>query len=213
VFVAGAGGLGCAVCLYLAAAGVGTLRIADHGDVETSNLNRQILYTPADVGKAKTAVMSERLTALNPGVRVDARRVTMDPSSLPGLLQGCALAVDALDSLPARYALNKAAMDARIPLLHGAVHGFGGQALTVIPGETACLMCLYQGAAPAVGAIPVIGTAPGTIGLVEAAEAVKLLTGKGRSLAGRLLLYDGLDMSFTELAIARDPSCPHCGRG
>jgi adenylyltransferase/sulfurtransferase len=172
-----------------------------------------VLYTSADVGKAKAAVIAERLRALNPEVRVYARRDAMDASSLPGLLEGCALAVDALDNLPTRYALNKAALDARIPLLHGAVHGFGGQALTVIPGETACLMCLYQGAAPVAGVVPVIGTAPGTIGLVEAAEAVKLLTGKGRSLAGRLLVYDGLDMSFTELEIARDPSCPHCGGG
>jgi len=213
VFIAGAGGLGCAAALYLTAAGVGRIRVADSGRVEPSNLNRQILYAESDRGRPKVAVMAERLAAFNPGVVVESMHLTIDGESLPELLEGCAVVVDALDNLPTRALLNRAVLDAGIPLVHGAVSGFGGQAMCVLPRVTACLTCLYGSVKPAAGPTPVIGTAAGTVGLIQATEAVKLLTGVGKPLAGRLLIYDGLEMSFTEVEVPRDPRCPGCGSG
>jgi len=210
VFLAGAGGLGSTISLLLAAAGIGSIRLADNGRVELGNLNRQLLYTDADEGAPKVERASRRLAALNPGVVIEATSETLDPGNLAGLLEGCSLAVDALDNLPTRYALNEASVRAGIPLVHGAINGFDGQAMTVLPRRSACLMCLFRGAART-GVIPVIGTAPALIGAIEATEAVKVLTGIGTPLTGRLLLYDGRAMSFSELEVKRDPGCPHCG--
>lgn len=210
VLVAGVGGLGCTVSLLLAAAGVGALRLVDNGSLELSNLNRQLLYTESDEGRRKVEAAAQRLSALNPSVALETRADTMDGGNLSQLLEGCDLAVDALDNLPTRYALNEAAVRMRVPLVHGAVNGFDGQATTVIPGSSACLMCLFRGAERK-GIIPVIGTAPALIGSIEAAEAIKVLTGIGTTLAGRLLLFDGRSMSFREVEVARDPRCPHCG--
>jgi adenylyltransferase/sulfurtransferase len=133
----------------------------------------------------------------------------MGEGNLPGLLEGCDLVIDALDNLPTRYALNAAALGLGLPLFHGAVLGFHGQLMTVIPGEGPCLMCLYRGRVTS-GLVPVIGAAPGVIGTLQAMEAIKLLTGLGRPVAGRLLVFDGLEMSFEEVAIDRDPDCPQC---
>ena len=132
------------------------------------------------------------------------------PANLPSLLDGCDLAIDALDNLPSRYALNQAIVKVGIPLIHGAVSGFDGQAMTVLPGRTACLMCLFRGAESA-GPVPVLGSAPSLIGSIEATEAIKVLAGRGTSLGGRLLVYDGLEMTFHKVEIKRDPLCPHCG--
>lgn len=211
VFIAGAGGLGCAVSMYLAAAGVGRIRIADHGEVELGNLNRQVLYTDADIGARKVGAIAVRLQAVNPNVTIDPRHVTLSDESLPFLVEECDLLIDALDNLPTRLSLNKAALTRGVPLVHGAIRGFSGQLMTVIPRETACLMCLYRDKAAA-GPTPVIGVAPGVVGLLEATEAVKILAGLGRRMAGTLLLFDGLEMSFTEIPIERDPRCPHCGQ-
>ncbi len=210
VFIAGAGGLGCAVSLYLAAAGVGRLRIADLGEVELGNLNRQILYSDADIGARKVGAVEARLRRVNPNVAIDPVHVTLSDDNLPSLVQECDLLIDALDNLPTRLSLNKAALERGVPLVHGAVRGFSGQLMTVIPGETACLMCLYRDKAAA-GTTPVIGVAPGVVGLLEATEAIKLLAGLGKRTAGTLLVFDGLEMSFTQLPIERDPRCPHCG--
>jgi molybdopterin-synthase adenylyltransferase len=210
VFIAGAGGLGCAISLYLAAAGVGKIRIADHGEVELGNLNRQVLYTDSDIGARKVKAIAARLREVNPNTAIDAVHVSLSDSTLAPLVEGCNLVIDALDNLPTRLSLNKAAFARRIPLVHGAIRGFSGQVMTVVPGTTACLMCLYRDKA-AEGTTPVIGVAPGVVGLLQATEAIKRLTGLGRGLLGTLLLFDGLEMSFTELPIQRDPRCPHCG--
>jgi len=210
VLIAGAGGLGCSVSLYLAAAGVGRLRIMDDGLVELSNLNRQVLYSDADIGSPKVDVMARRIGELNPGVQVEPRRVRMDDGSLPALVTGCNLVIDALDNLPTRYAVNRASLALGVPIIHGAALGFFGQVMTVVPGVTPCLMCLYRGRV-ATGVTPVIGVTPGLIGLLQAAEAIKLLAGIGRRLEGKLLVFDGLQMSFEELSIPRDADCPACG--
>jgi molybdopterin-synthase adenylyltransferase len=210
VLVAGAGGLGCAICTYLAAAGIGTLRVVDRGEVELSNLNRQVLYGAKDIGAEKSPALAARLRDLNPAVRIEALHAVISAESVAGLLDGMDLVVDALDNLPTRYLLNKACLEAGLPLVHGAVHGLQGQAMTVIPGKGPCLMCLFGGAEHA-GLIPVLGTAPAIVGCIQATEAIKVLTGLGRPLVGRLLLFDGLDMRFSEFAVARNPGCPHCG--
>jgi molybdopterin/thiamine biosynthesis adenylyltransferase len=210
VMVAGAGGLGCAVCTYLAAAGIGTLRVVDQGEIELSNLNRQVLYRSEDIGKTKAATLRTRLQGLNPDVQFEPVQAVMDENSLSGLLHGMNVVVDALDNLPTRYALNKACLDQGIPLVHGGVHGLRGQAMTVIPGGGPCLMCLFGGKERK-GTIPVLGTIPGLIGCIQATEVIKILTGLGALLSGRLLLFDGLAMRFSELAVQRNPHCPHCG--
>ena len=209
VFVAGAGGLGCAACTYLAAAGVGLLRVVDHGLVELSNLNRQVLYATEDIGKPKALTLEGRLRSLNPGVRFEPVHARMDDASLPGMLESIDVAVDALDNLPARLSLNKACVDRRIPLVHGAVNGFQGQVMTVIAGRGPCLMCLYEGREHG-GEVPVLGTTPGVTGCIQATEVIKVITGLGDPLSSRLLLYDGKEMRFSELGVARNPSCPHC---
>lgn len=211
VLVAGVGGLGCTASLLLAAAGVGALRLVDNGALELGNLNRQLLYTEADEGRRKVEAAAGRLSALNSMVELETLTDTMDADNLPRLLAGCDLAVDALDNLPARLALNEAAVRMGVPLVHGAVNGFDGQATTVIPGSSACLMCLFRGAERK-GLIPVIGTAPALIASIEATEAIKVLTGIGATLADRLLLFDGRSTSFSDVKIRRDPRCPHCGR-
>ncbi len=211
VLVAGAGGLGCSAALYLAAAGIGSLRIVDDGAVELGNLNRQVLYTEADIGKPKVKAAGSRLAALNREVSLEASETRMDPDSLPALISGCRLIMDCLDNLPTRLALNREALRQGVPIVHGAVHGFHGQLMVVVPGETACLRCLYQRAQFS-GVIPVIGVTPGLIGLLQATEAIKLITGLGRPTKGKLLVYDGLETNLSELAIPRDPDCADCGR-
>jgi adenylyltransferase/sulfurtransferase len=210
VLVAGAGGLGCAVCTYLAAAGVGTLRVVDRGEVELSNLNRQVLYGTGDIGKAKAPTLQARLRDINPEVRYETLHAVITAESVSGMLDGMDLVVDALDNLPTRYVLNKACLDKGLPLVHGAVHGFQGQAMTIIPGRGPCLMCLFGGSEHT-GVIPVLGTTPGIVGCIQATEAIKILTGLGTPLLGRLLLIDGLEMRIAEVEVARNPSCPHCG--
>jgi molybdopterin-synthase adenylyltransferase len=210
VLVAGAGGLGCAVCTYLCAAGVSTLRVVDRGEVELSNLNRQVLYDTRDIGAAKSPALAARLRPLNPAVRFEALHAVISAESAAGLLEGMDIVVDALDNLPTRYLLNAACLRKGLPLVHGAVHGFQGQVMTVIPGRGPCLMCLFGGAEHT-GVIPVLGTAPGIVGCIQATEAIKVLTGLGSPLLGRLFLFDGLDMRASELEVARNPDCPHCG--
>jgi adenylyltransferase/sulfurtransferase len=210
VLVAGAGGLGCSVSVYLAAAGVGRLRIVDDEVVDLSNLNRQVAYSDRDIGRPKVEAMAWRIGELNRGVKVEPHRVRMDDENLPSLIAGCDAIIDALDNLPTRYAVNRAALARGVPIIHGAALGFFGQVMTILPGVTPCLMCLYRGRVTT-GVTPVIGVTPGVIGLLQAVEAIKLLTGLGKLLAGRLLAFDGLQMSFEELEIPRDPDCPACG--
>jgi adenylyltransferase/sulfurtransferase len=209
VFIAGAGGLGCSVSLYLAAAGVGRLRIVDDEVVDLSNLNRQVAYSDRDIGSPKVEAMARRIGELNRGVQVEAHRARMDDENLPPLITGCDAIIDALDNLPTRYAVNRAALALGVPIVHGAALGFFGQVMTILPGVTPCLMCLYRGRVTS-GVTPVIGVTPGVIGLLQAVEAIKLLAGLGRLLEGRLLAFDGLQMSFEELEIPRDPDCPAC---
>lgn len=211
VLVAGAGGLGTVISLYLAAAGVGHLRIVDCDVVEESNLNRQILHWNADVGRRKTDSVEEKLASLNPLIRIEAVSCRIAEENIGELTRGCGIIVDAMDNFPTRYLLNRTAVDLGIPFIHGAVRGLFGQATTVIPGETPCLRCLFPTGPPS-ELFPIIGATCGVIGSIQASEAVKLLTGQGKPLAGRLFLWDGAAGSADSLTIDRDPCCPACGR-
>ena len=209
VFVAGAGGLGSPVSIYLIAAGVGTMRIVDHDRVDLSNLNRQVLHWDEDVGKKKIDSASGKLKRLNQSAKIEAIEETITKANISKLVAGFDLIVDAMDNLPARYILNKAAIENNLPFFHGAVYGFEGRATTIIPGETACLKCLYHGVLPG-KKFPVIGVTPAVIACIQATEVIKYIVGIGELLANRLLIFDGLDMKFTEFKVKRDPDCEHC---
>ncbi len=210
IVIVGAGGLGSPISIYLAAAGVGTMRIIDHGSVELSNLNRQILHWDEDIGRKKAISAAEKLRRLNPEVKVEAIEAEITESNATQLVAGFDLIVDALDNLPTRYLLNKVAVEQRMPFFHGAVYGFEGRVLTIIPGKSACLRCIYKRTIPA-EKFPVIGVTPALIGCIQAAEVIKYIVGLGKLLTNRLLIYDGLNLKFTELEVARDPDCDHCG--
>ncbi|MCX6011026.1 MAG: HesA/MoeB/ThiF family protein [Chloroflexi bacterium] len=210
VFIAGVGGLGSVTATYLAAVGVGVIRIVDHDKVELSNLNRQILHRDEDIGKKKVDSAAKRLKSINPEVKIEAVAEKMTEANISELVTGFDLIVDAMDNLPTRYLLNKIAIDKEIPFFHGAVNGFEGRAMTIIPGKTACLRCVYRGAVVE-GSFPVVGVTPGVIGCIQATEVIKYLLGAGQLLGNRLLVYDGLNMKFTQFKVKRDPNCQHCG--
>ena len=210
VIIAGSGGLGSAVSIYLAAAGLGTIRIVDHDRVELSNLNRQVLHWDSDKGRNKVNSAAEKLSQLNQDIKIEPVEETVNEANISQLVAGFDLIVDAMDNLPTRYLLNKAAIENNIPFVHGAVYGFEGRAMTIIPGKTACLRCVYRGLTPQ-EKFPVIGVTTGVIGCIQAAEVIKYIVGIGKLLTNRLLVYDGLNMKFTELVVKRDPNCEHCG--
>jgi len=210
VIIAGSGGLGSPAAIYLAVAGVGTIGIVDYDRVELSNLNRQILHWDKDIGRSKVDSAVEKLSQLNQGVKIEAMEETINEANISRLVAGFDLIVDGLDSLPTRYLLNRAAIENNIPFIHGTVYGFEGRAMTIIPGKTACLKCVYRGLIPP-GKCPAIGVIPAVIGCIQATEVIKYIMGIGKLLTNRLLVYDGLTMKFTELTVKRDPNCEHCG--
>ena len=209
VFLAGAGGLGSAMALYLAAAGFGSIRIVDCDQVDLSNLNRQILHGVSDINRDKVLSAQEFLTGLNSEIEVDALVETMSEENIDRLVQSCDLIMDGMDSFAARYILNRAALKSRIPLIHGAISGYQGQATTVIPGRTACLRCIFPRAPPA-SVLPALGSTCGVIGSIAVTEAVKYVTGTGKLLEDRLVLWDGRNGCLDELACERNALCPDC---
>lgn len=216
VLLIGAGGLGSPAALYLAAAGVGTLGIVDPETVALSNLHRQILHTTAAAGRAKAQSAAERLSAINPEITVRPVQARLSPDNARALLAGYDAVLDGSDNFATRYLVNDACVLAGTPLVHGAAIGFGGQLLTVRPGQSACFRCVFP-EPPGAGSVPscqdagVLGTAVGTIGVLMAHEALKLLTGIGRPLTDRLLVFDGRESRFREVPVRRDAACAVCG--
>jgi len=210
VFIAGAGGLGSPAATYLTAAGVGVIRVVDHDRVELSNLNRQVLHWDEDIGRRKVVSATEKLKKLNQEAEIEAIEEMITEANIFQLVAGFDLIVDAMDNLPTRYLLNKVALEKNIPFFHGAVYGFEGRAMTIIPGKTACLRCVYRGATPE-EKFPVIGVTPAVIGCIQATEVIKYIVGIGQLLTNRLLIYDGLNIKFTEFRAKKDPNCEHCG--
>lgn len=216
VLVAGAGGLGSPAALYLAAAGVGRLGILDSDVVELSNLQRQVLHHTPDLGAAKTDSAAAKLRALNPDVAVQTHRVHIDDGNAGEVVREYDVVVGAVDNFPARYALNDACVAAGTVLVEGAILRFVGLAMTIRGGHSACYRCVFpeappEGVSPSPAQAGVFGPVPGVIGAVQAAEAIKVLTGVGRPLYDRLLEFDALDMAFQDVAVRRDPGCPACG--
>jgi len=210
VVIAGAGGLGSPIAIYLVAAGIGMIRIIDHDQVVQSNLNRQVLHWEEDVGEKKVDSARTKLRKLNSDVEIEAIPETITESNVSRLVDGCEVIVDAMDNLPTRYILNQCAIEKNIPFFHGAVTGFEGRAMTILPGRTACLRCTYRGPVPQ-EKFPVIGVAPAVIGVIQATEVIKYLLGIGKLLTNRLLIYDGLNITFSEFIINKNPNCDHCG--
>ena len=212
IFIAGAGGLGSPIAIYLAVAGIGTITIVDMDVVDQSNLNRQILHTDRDVGKKKTVSAMEKLQKYNADITVNAIDTMIDAKNVAELVGRANGIVDAMDNYPVRYLLNRTALAKKVPFFHGAIRGYCGQATTILPGETPCLECIFPKAPPK-EVFPVVGVTPGVIGTVQATEVIKYLTGSGRLLSGRLFMWDGLTAMSEEIAIAQNPACPACGTG
>lgn len=209
VFIAGAGGLGCPAALYLAAAGVGEIRIADNDVVELSNLNRQVLYRTEDIGESKTVSAEKNLRALNPSVNIKGYNVMVGEDNALDLVGDADLIVDAMDNFETRFLLNRVAIKKEIPLIHGAINGFDGQVTTIIPGKTPCLRCIFHNAPPS-DKFPVLGVTAGIIGSIEANEAIKYLLGMDGLLTGRLLFWNGMDSAMDVIDVERNPDCREC---
>lgn len=216
VLVVGAGGLGAPVLMYLAAAGVGRITVVDDDTVSLSNLQRQVIHAEGRLGMDKVASARIALAGINPHVAVTPLRARLDAESARATVAGHDLAIDATDNLPTRHLLNAACVAARVPLLSGAISQWEGQVTVYDPARGApCLSCLFptippEGLAPSCAAAGVMGALPGIVGSMLAAEAIKLLTGAGRSLRGRLLLQDVLWGESREIALSRNPDCPIC---
>lgn len=211
IFIAGAGGLGSPIGLYLAAAGVGRLILADYDTVDLSNLNRQVLHGTADLGRRKVDSARRKLEAINPEITIETEAVTIDDNNLPELAGDADGIVDAMDNFGTRYLLNRAALQKEIPFFHGGINGFSGQATTIVPGKTACLRCIFPHPPPQ-ETFPVLGTTAGFIGVVQANEVLRYLLGRGELLTNRLLLWDGERAKVDEIAVEQNPSCSDCGR-
>jgi molybdopterin/thiamine biosynthesis adenylyltransferase/rhodanese-related sulfurtransferase len=211
----GAGGLGSPASLYLAAAGVGTIGIVDFDIVDLSNLQRQIVHTNERVGERKVVSAKKSINALNPEIEVVAHEEMLVAENVDRIIAGYDVILDGTDTFETRYILNDAAVAANIPVVHASVFRFEGQLTTFIPYEGPCYRCLYPTPpppelAPGCSVAGVLGVVPGIMGMLQANEALKVLLGIGETLAGRLLLFDALETSFTELKLRRDPNCPVC---
>jgi len=210
VFIAGAGGLGSPVSMYLAAAGVGTLRICDCGEPELSNLNRQILHDDSRIGINKALSAKQTLEQLNPDIRVEARTDIIDDDSVAEIIGEVDLIMDCLDNFDTRHVLNRYALREHIPMVHGGVSGMNGQITFLHPPETPCLWCIQPGSPPPV-LFPIVGATAGVIGTLQALEALKYLSGVGKVLKSNLLVWDGATMDFMTLPQKKNPACPVCG--
>lgn len=217
VLLLGAGGLGSPTALYLAAAGVGTLGIVDDDEVDLSNLQRQVIHSTQRIGIPKVDSAEESIHALNPDVNVVKYPVRLDASNIMEIVSGYDVIVDGVDNFPTRYLLNDATVRLRIPVVSASILGFDGQLSVFKPYDGPCYRCLFREPppaelAPSCGANGVLGVLPGTMGLLQATEVVKLILGIGDPAIGRLLLYDALAATLSEVKVHRDPDCPICSR-
>jgi adenylyltransferase/sulfurtransferase len=215
VLVVGAGGLGSPALLYLAAAGVGTIGVADGDTVSLSNLQRQVAHFTADIGAAKTASAAERIRAINPEVTVIEHRAFLDASNIEAVFSGYDFIMEGCDNFATKFLVNDACVLLKKPFSHAGMLRFEGQAFTYVPGHR-CYRCLFR-APPPPGSVPncadagILGMLPGVLGSIQATETAKYLLGLGDLLTDRLLIFDALAMRFRELRGARDPGCPVCG--
>jgi molybdopterin/thiamine biosynthesis adenylyltransferase/rhodanese-related sulfurtransferase len=217
VLLLGAGGLGSPTALYLAAAGVGTIGIVDDDVVDLSNLQRQVAHSEARIGVAKVDSAEQAIHDINSDIEVVKYKTRLDASNIMEIIEGYDIVVDGVDNFPTRYLLNDATVRLKIPVVSASILGFDGQLAVFAPYDGPCYRCLYPTPppaelAPSCGANGVLGALPGIMGVLQAIEVVKLITGSGEPLIGRLLLYEALSTSFTDLKVRRDPECPICSR-
>ncbi|MEM2943861.1 MAG: ThiF family adenylyltransferase [Methanomassiliicoccales archaeon] len=210
--IMGQGGLGSPVSTYLAAAGVGRLILVDYQIPDISNLNRQVLHWEEDVEKRTPKVQSAawKLTRLNSSIEVIPKMVKVTDENIDSVFEGADLIIDCLDDFTPRYMLNDYCIRKKMPLIHGAVEGFHGQITTIIPGETPCLRCLFPKPPPKKGIFPIIGVTAGIFGILEAAEAIKLITHLGEPLKSKLLIGDLLYQYWEAIEVCRTDKCPVC---
>jgi adenylyltransferase/sulfurtransferase len=216
VAIVGVGGLGCPAALYLAAAGIGTIGLIDDDEVTRSNIQRQVLFGENDVGRGKVEVACERLAAIHGQLELIPHVMRLTADNAMSVLGDYDIILDGTDNFPTRYAVNDACVLLKKPNVYGSVLQFEGRASLFVPGQSPCYRCLYaepppHGTVPSCEEAGVLGFLPGTIGNIQAAEAVKWICGIGESLAGRLLVVDMLVMAFDEFAITRNPACALCG--
>jgi adenylyltransferase/sulfurtransferase len=216
VLVVGAGGLGSPAAFYLAAAGVGTLGLVDSDHVDLTNLQRQILHTTEDTGRPKVDSAREKLEAMNPNVEVKTYNQYLNKDNVEAIIADYDIIVDGVDNFPTRYLLNDACVMAGKPLVEAGIMQFSGQLTTIMPGEGPCYRCIFaeppkEGAIPSCQEAGVLGAIAGTIGTLQATEVLKLITGIGRPLVGRMLVYDAKDLSFREVEVKKSDNCDVCG--
>jgi molybdopterin-synthase adenylyltransferase len=211
VFVAGAGGLGSPVSIYLAVAGVGKIRICDFDSPDWSNLNRQILHNHNRIGTNKAVSAKHTLEELNPHIKIEAFNDRIIAENVDELVGNADIILDCMDNFATRYLLNESAIRKNIPLVHGSIWGLDGRLTFIKSPETPCLMCFFPESPPK-EIFPVLGATPGVIGTLQAMETLKYLSGIGKVLKGKLLVWSGTDMSFKIFKGFRDPHCPTCGK-
>jgi len=209
VAILGLGGLGSAVSIYLTVAGVGQLKVVDRDKIEKNNLNRQILYTEEDLGKWKVEVAEEKLKEMNSDIEVEGLREEINEDNIRELIRDADVVVDCLDNFETRFLVNRAVVELNKPFFHGACRAFYGQVMTIIPRVTPCLRCVFPESIPKDRSI--IGVTAGLVGLIEATEVIKYLTGTGECLYGKILIYDATRMSFDIIEVDRNPDCEVCG--
>jgi len=213
IFIVGCGGLGSSAAYYLAAAGIGKISLADDDRVALSNLNRQILHDTSRIGMPKVASARKTLQGLNPALEMETHACRpASPQDFTDLLAGYDIAIDCTDNYAARYDINDACLHMGTPWIYGAVSGFEGQIMTIVPGKGPCYRCLYPSApADSDATEPAIGVSPGIIGIIQAAEAIKYILGIGTPLLGRMLFLDMLEMNVSEFKVQKNADCPVCG--
>lgn len=217
VLVIGAGGLGSPSLMYLAAAGVGTIGIADADCVDVSNLQRQIIHTEKKVGIPKAKSAEEAVTAINSDATVNTYNFFVTADNIDGLIRDYDFVLDCTDNFDAKFLINDACVAAGKPFSHAGVFRFGGQLMTYVPGEGPCYRCIFNSPPPPDAVVSgrqagIVGAVPGTIGTLQAMEAIKYLLGLGGLLTGQLLTYDALKMEFRKIEFSKNADCPSCGK-
>lgn len=216
VLIIGAGGLGSPIALYLAAAGIGTIGIADADEVDLSNLQRQVIHTTPDVGKPKVISAKEKMQAINPDLKVNTYETWVTAENIGSMIEEYDFVIDGTDNFAAKFLINDACVLAGKPYSHGGILQFDGQTMTVVPGQSPCYRCIFpepppKDAIPTCSQAGVIGVLPGVLGTLQATEAIKYLLGAGDLLTGRLLTYSALRMRFREIPVKKSAKCPICG--
>jgi adenylyltransferase/sulfurtransferase len=211
VFIAGAGGLGSPVSIYLAVAGVGNMRICDFDSPDWTNLNRQILHNHSRLETNKAVSARQTLEELNPDVNVAAFTDRIVDGNVDELVGEADIIVDCMDNFPTRYLLNECAIRKGIPLVYGSIYGMEGRMSFISPPETPCLKCIFPESPPS-EVFPVVGATPGVVGTLQSLEVIKYLSGMGQNLKGKLMVWDGVRTEFRNFKAYKDPECPACGK-